>query len=116
MFTINKLFHKYLTEGIEVTDFIYGETIYSTVKLIDYKNISNNEFIVVNQLEVSEDNVKKIPDVVIYVDGMPLVLMELKSTSREEVTIEDAYNQLMNYKEVHIPTLFYYNAFLVISG
>ena len=43
-------------------------------------------------------------------NGMPLVLMELKSTSREEVTIEDAYKQLMNYKEVHIPTLFYYNA------
>ncbi|EKY27021.1 type I restriction endonuclease subunit R [Clostridium celatum] len=115
VFTNNKVFHKYLTEGVEITDFINGETIYSTVKLIDYENINNNEFLVVNQLEINEDEVKKIPDVVVYVNGMPLVLMELKSTSREEVTIEDAYKQLMNYKEVHIPTLFYYNAFLVIS-
>ena len=115
VFTNNKVFHKYLTEGVEVTDFINGETVYFTVNLVDYDNIYNNEFLAVNQLEVNEDEVKKIPDVVVYVNGIPLVLMELKSTSREEVTIEDAYNQLMNYKEVHIPTLFYYNAFLVIS-
>lgn len=115
VFTNNKVFHKYLTEGVEVSDFINGETVYSTVNLVDYGNINNNEFLAVNQLEVNEDEVKKIPDVVVYVNGIPLVLMELKSTSREEVTIEDAYNQLMNYKEVHIPTLFYYNAFLVIS-
>lgn len=113
--TNNKLFHKYLTEGVEVTEFISGEVDYATVKLIDYKNFDNNEFLVVNQLEVNEDEIKKIPDIVVYVNGIPLVLMELKSTSREEATIEDGYNQLMNYKEVHIPTLFYYNAFLVIS-
>ncbi|MBE6048424.1 MAG: HsdR family type I site-specific deoxyribonuclease, partial [Clostridium sp.] len=115
VFTNNKLFHKYLTEGVEVTDFINGETVYSTVKLIDYKEPEKNDFLVVNQLEVNEDDIKKIPDVVVYVNGLPLVLMELKSTSREEATIEHAYNQLMNYKNVHIPTLFYYNAFLVIS-
>lgn len=115
VFTNNKLFHKYLTEGVEVTDFINGETVYSTVKLIDYKDADNNDFLVVNQLEVNEDDIKKIPDVVVYVNGLPLVLMELKSTSREDATIEHAYNQLMNYKNVHIPTLFYYNAFLVIS-
>lgn len=115
VFTNNKLFHKYLTEGVEVTDFINGETVYSTVKLIDYNEPENNDFLVVNQLEVNEDDIKKIPDVVVYVNGLPLVLMELKSTSREEATIEHAYNQLMNYKNVHIPTLFYYNAFLVIS-
>ena len=115
VFTNNKLFHKYLTEGIEVTDFIDGKTVYHTVKLIDFDNIKNNEFLVVNQLEIVEDDIKKIPDVIVYVNGMPLVCMELKSTSREEVSIEDAYKQLMNYKEVHIPSLFYYNAFLVIS-
>ena len=115
VFTNNKLFHKYLTEGIEVTDFINGETVYSTVKLINYKEPEKNDFLVVNQLEVNEDDIKKIPDVVVYVNGLPLVLMELKSTSREDATIEHAYNQLMNYKNVHIPTLFYYNAFLVIS-
>ena len=115
VFTNNKLFHKYLTEGIEITDFIDGKTVYHTVKLIDFDNIENNEFLVVNQLEIVEDDIKKIPDVIVYVNGIPLVCMELKSTSREEVNIEDAYKQLMNYKEVHIPSLFYYNAFLVIS-
>ena len=115
VFTNNKLFHKYLTEGVEVTDFIKGETKYNTVKLIDYNNIQNNDFLVVNQLEVVEDGNKKIPDVIVYINGIPMVCMELKSTSREEVDIEDAYKQLMNYKEVHIPSLFYYNAFLVIS-
>ena len=115
VFTNNKLFHKYLTEGIEITDFIDGKTVYHTVKLIDFDNIKNNEFLVVNQLEIVEDDIKKIPDLIIYVNGIPLVCMELKSTSREEVNIEDAYKQLMNYKEVHIPSLFYYNAFLVIS-
>ena len=115
VFTNNKLFHKYLTEGIEITDFINGKTVYHTVKLIDFDNIENNEFLVVNQLEIVEDDIKKIPDIIIYVNGIPLVCMELKSTSREEVNIEDAYKQLMNYKEVHIPSLFYYNAFLVIS-
>ena len=115
VFTNNKLFHRYLTEGVEVTDFINGETVYNTVQLIDYDNIDNNDFLVVNQLEIVEDDVKKIPDVIVYVNGMPLVCMELKSTTREEVDCEDAYKQLMNYKEVHIPSLFYYNAFLVIS-
>ena len=115
VFTNNKLFHKYLTEGIEITDFINGKTAYHTIKLIDFDNIENNEFLVVNQLEIVEDDIKKIPDIIVYVNGIPLVCMELKSTSREEVTIEDAYNQLMNYKEVHIPSLFYYNAFLIIS-
>ena len=100
---------------MEVTDFINGETKYYTVKLIDYDKIENNDFLVVNQLEIVEDGNKKIPDVVIYINGIPIVCMELKSTSREEVDIEDAYKQLMNYKEVHIPSLFYYNAFLVIS-
>ncbi|MCH1959923.1 type I restriction endonuclease subunit R [Romboutsia hominis] len=115
VFTNNKLFHKYLTEGVEVTDFVNGETVYNNVKLIDYDNIENNDFLVVNQLEIIEDDIKKIPDVIVYVNGIPLVCMELKSTSREEVDCEDAYKQLMNYKEVHIPSLFYYNAFLVIS-
>lgn len=115
VFTNNKLFHKYLTEGIEITEFINGKTAYHTIKLIDFDNIENNEFLVVNQLEIVEDDIKKIPDIIVYVNGIPLVCMELKSTSREEVNIEDAYKQLMNYKKVHIPSLFYYNAFLVIS-
>ena len=61
--------------------------MYYTIKLIDYDNIKNNEFLVVNQLEIVEDEIKKIPDVIVYVNGMPIVCMELKSTSREEVDI-----------------------------
>ena len=115
VFTNNKLFHKYLVEGIEVGDFVEGEVKYATIRLIDFEVPTNNDWLVVNQLEITEDGTKKRPDVFVYVNGIPLVVMELKSTSREEVTVEDAYNQLMSYKEVHIPSLFYYNAFLVIS-
>ncbi len=88
VFTNNKLFHKYLTEGIEITDFINGKTAYHTIKLIDFDNIKNNEFLVVNQLEIVEDDINKIPDIIVYVNGIPLVCMELKSTSREEVDMK----------------------------
>ncbi len=115
VFTNNMHFHKYLVEGVEVVELIDGETIYNTIKLIDYNNIENNDWLVVNQLQITEDGTKKIPDTIVYVNGIPLVVMELKSTLREDVGTQEAYNQLMNYKEVHIPTLFYYNAFLVIS-
>ena len=114
-FTNNKVFHKYLTENIEIPEFIEGETIYHRVRLIDWDNPDHNDFLVVNQLEVVEKDTKKIPDIVLFINGMPLVVLELKSTSREEVSIEDAYKQLKNYMNVHIPSLFYYNAFLVIT-
>lgn len=115
VFTNNKVFHKYLTETVEVAEFVNGKTVYHRVRLIDWEVPENNDFLVVNQLEVVEKGQKKIPDIVLYVNGIPLVVFELKSTSREEVDIEDAYKQLKNYMNVHIPSLFYYNAFLVIS-
>ncbi|PHG81178.1 type I restriction endonuclease subunit R [Bacillus wiedmannii] len=117
VFTNNKLFHKYLTETIEVPEFVNGETVYHRIKLIEWNKdkVKNNDFLVVNQLEVVEKGGKKIPDVVVYINGIPLVVMELKSTSREEVNVEDAYRQLKNYMNIHIPSLFYYNAFLIIS-
>ncbi len=113
--TNNKVFSKYMTECVEVTDFQNGETIYHRVKLIDWETPYNNDFLVVNQLEVLEQGSKKIPDIVVFVNGIPLVVVELKSTAREEVDIEDAYKQLKNYQTMYIPSLFYYNAFLVIS-
>jgi type I restriction enzyme, R subunit len=115
VFTNNKVFSKYMAETVEVTEFVKGETVYHRINLIDWDNAENNDFLVVNQLEVVEKGGKKIPDIVMYINGMPLVVMELKSTSREEVDIEDAYKQLKNYMNVHIPSLFYYNAFLMIS-
>ncbi|RYL93417.1 type I restriction endonuclease subunit R [Sporolactobacillus sp. THM7-4] len=113
--TNNRVFHKFLTETIEIPEFVNGETVYHRVSLVDWDTPENNDFLVVNQLEVVEKDAKKIPDVVVYINGMPLIVMELKSTSREKVGIEDAYKQLKNYMNVHIPTLFYYNAFLMIS-
>ena len=107
VFTNNKLFHKYLTEGIEITDFINGKTAYHTIKLIDFDNIKNNEFLVVNQLEIVEDDIKKIPDLIIYVNGIPLVCMELKSTSREEVSIEDEVIDTLGVDYKNLDTLLY---------
>ncbi|MCR2820042.1 type I restriction endonuclease subunit R [Lederbergia panacisoli] len=115
VFANNKVFHKYLTESVEIPEFVNGETIYHRVRLVDWDEPKYNEFLVVNQLELIEKDSKKIPDVVLYINGLPLMVMELKSTSREEVDIEDAYKQLRNYMNVHIPSLFYYNAFLMIS-
>lgn len=114
VFTNNKVFHRKLTESIEIAEFVDGETVYHRVHLVDWNDPENNDFLVVNQLEIEEHSTK-IPDMVIYINGMPLIVMELKSTSREEVTIDDAYKQLKNYMNVHIPSLFYYNAFLMIS-
>ncbi|QHE59922.1 HsdR family type I site-specific deoxyribonuclease [Rossellomorea vietnamensis] len=115
VFTNNKTFSKYLTETVEVTEFVDGETIFHRVSLLDWNTPENNDFLVVNQLEVIEKGARKIPDVVVYVNGMPLVVLELKSASREEVNIDDAFKQIKNYMNVHIPSLFYYNAFLIIS-
>ena len=115
VFTNNKVFTKYLTETVEVTEFVDGETVYHRVSLVDWDHVENNDFLVVNQLEVLEHGGSKIPDIVVYINGFPLVVVELKSASREEVNIEDAYKQLKNYMNVHIPSLFYYNAFLMIS-
>lgn len=110
----NKVFHKKLTESVEIPEFVDGETIYHRVCLVDWVNLKNNDFLVVNQFEVNEHS-KKIPDIVLFVNGLPLVVIELKSTSREEVNLHDAYKQLKNYMNVHVPSLFYYNAFLMIS-
>jgi type I restriction enzyme R subunit len=115
VFTNNKMFYKYLTENLEIPEFVDGETIYHRIQLIDWDRPENNDFLIVNQLEVIERDTKKIPDIVLYVNGLPLVVMELKSTSREEVDIEDAYKQLKNYMNIHIPSLFYYNTFLMIT-
>lgn len=110
----NKQFTKYLLEGISVPIQENGETRYKTVKIVDFDNISNNIFKAINQYTIIEHSEKR-PDIIIFVNGMPLVVVELKSTVREEVKLEDGYHQLMGYKEVHIPSLFYYNQFMIIS-
>lgn len=110
----NQQFTKYLLEGISVPIQENGETRYKTVKIVDFDNISNNTFKAINQYTIIEHSEKR-PDIIIFINGMPLVVVELKSTIREEVKLEDGYHQLMGYKEVHIPSLFYYNQFMIVS-
>lgn len=110
----NKQFTKYLLEGIPVPIQENGETRYKTVKILDLDNIQNNTFKAINQYTIIEHSEKR-PDIIIFINGMPLVVVELKSTVREDVKLIDAYHQLKGYQEVHIPTLFYYNQFMVVS-
>ncbi len=110
----NKQFTKYLLEGISVPIQENGETRYKTVKIVDFDNISNNTFKAINQYTIIEHSEKR-PDIIIFINGMPLVVVELKSTVREDVKLEDGYHQLRGYQEVHIPSLFYYNQILIVS-
>ena len=110
----NKQFTKYLLEGIAVPVQENGETKYKTVKILDFDNINNNIFKAINQYTIIEHSEKR-PDIIIFINGLPLVVIELKSTIREEVKLIDGYHQLKGYQEVHIPTLFYYNQFMIVS-
>lgn len=109
----NIIFTDYLQNGIEVAYFHNGEQKYERVHLIDYNNIDRNSFIVANQWTFQEHSEKR-PDVVIFVNGLPLVVIELKSPSREETDASEAYRQLRNYM-LEVPSFFVYNAFCVMS-
>lgn len=106
----NYEFYHMLYAGVEIP--IEGDRTY-TAKLVDRNNIENNSFHVINQYTIIEYKEKR-PDVIIFINGIPLVVFELKSAIKEETTIENAYNQIKNYQQ-DIRTLFYYNAFNVIS-
>lgn len=109
----NDTFMKYLQNGVK-TDYIENnEERGVIVKLIDYENPINNQFTAIRQWTVVE-HAKKRPDIVIFINGLPLVVIELKSPSREEVDSSNGYRQINTYKAV-IPILFNYNAFCVIS-
>lgn len=109
----NIIFTDYLQNGIEVAYFHNGEQKYERVHLIDYDHIDRNSFIVANQWTFQEHSEKR-PDVVIFVNGLPLVVIEIKSPSREETDASEAYRQLRNYM-LEIPSFFVYNAFCVMS-
>lgn len=114
LFQNNYTFHKYLTEGVEIEyrkgDRIAGDKVW----LIDYENPSKNEFLVVNQYTVIEGNTNKRPDIILFVNGLPLVVIELKNATDENATIQSAFNQLQTYKQA-IPSLFQYNTMLIAS-
>lgn len=109
----NRVFMDYLQNGITVSYFYDGEQKNSIVYLVDYENIENNIFTVANQWRI-EDKVPHRPDVIVFLNGLPVVVFELKSPSREETDASDAYLQLKTYQR-NIPVLFNYNAFNVMS-
>lgn len=110
----NETFHRYLTDGVDVEmrteSGIRGEKIY----IVDFENPENNEFLAVNQFTVVEGNQNKRPDIILFVNGLPLVVIELKNAVDENANLKSAFNQLQTYKQA-IPSLFTYNSLLIIS-
>lgn len=109
----NVIFMDYLQNGIPVRYLENGEERSSIIYLVDYKNHENNSFIVANQWTFIEKS-KKRPDMIIFLNGIPIVLMELKSPSRENTDSSEAYRQIRNYM-IEIPSMFVYNAICVMS-
>jgi len=109
----NIQFMDYLQNGVSVNYYDKGEQHASLVNLVDYQNVNRNTFTIANQWTITENSERR-PDVIIFLNGLPVVVFELKSPSREETDASEAYRQLRNY--IHeIPSLFIYNAFLVMS-
>ncbi len=110
----NETFHKYLTEGVDVEvrtkDGIRGEKVY----LVDFENAERNEFLAINQFTIIENAKNKRPDIILFINGLPLVVIELKNAVDENATIKTAFNQLQTYKQA-IPSLFTYNELLIVS-
>lgn len=110
----NENFHRYLTDGVDVEmrteNGIRGEKIY----IVDFEKPENNEFLAVNQFTVVEGNQNKRPDIILFVNGLPLVVIELKNAVDENANLKSAFNQLQTYKQA-IPSLFTYNSLLIIS-
>lgn len=110
----NEAFHKMLTEGVPVSVRKEGQERGERVWLVDFQNPENNVFFAINQFTVTEHNQNKRPDVILFVNGLPLVVIELKNPADEQATVRKAYDQIQTYKSV-IPSLFFHNAFCVIS-
>lgn len=110
----NETFHRLLTEGVPVTYQKNGQARGDLVWLVDFAHPENNDFLVVNQCTIIENNVNKRPDVILFVNGLPLVVLELKNAADETASVFSAFQQLQTYKQ-EIPSLFNYNGLLVIS-
>lgn len=110
----NEEFHKFLVEKVKVP---YQERDYERsheIALVDFEKPSNNEYLIANQFTIVERNQNKRPDILLFVNGIPLVLMELKNAASEIADIKSAYQQIQTYKSV-IPSLFTYNTICIIS-
>ena len=110
----NEAFHRFLTEGVPVSKRIDGDDRGDRVWLIDFKDPMNNEFVVANQMTIVENGQNKRPDIILFVNGLPLVVIELKNAADENATMSSAFRQIDTYKAI-IPSLFTYNGLIVIS-
>jgi len=111
---VNEIFHRMLVEGIDVEFSTEHGMQGNKVWLIDFKTPANNEFLVCNQFTVIQNNVNKRPDVLLFINGLPLVVIELKNPGDENATVKKAFTQLQNYKNA-ISSLFAYNSLLIAS-
>ena len=110
----NEAFHKMLTDGVDV-EYRKGEQIRGDkVWLLDFFNADKNEFSAINQFTIIENNNNKRPDVILFINGLPLVVLELKNPADENATVKKAFDQLQTYKHT-IPSLFNYNSILIAS-
>jgi len=114
LISANETFHAMLSEGVLVASHKDGQERGERVWLLNFQNPENNIFCAINQFTVQEHNQHKRPDVILYVNGLPLVVIELKNPADANATIRKAYDQIQTYKQV-IPTLFFYNVLCVIS-
>lgn len=110
----NEAFHRMLTEGVRVSYQKNGDIRGDLVWLIDERNLDNNDFLAVNQFTVVENDLHKRLDMVLFINGLPLVVFELKNPSQENATVRSAFQQIQTYKAM-IPRLFTYNGFIVLS-
>ncbi|MGV6816914.1 MAG: type I restriction endonuclease subunit R [Thiotrichales bacterium] len=110
----NRAFHRLLIDGVKVQFNQGDEKVTDHVQLIDFENPDNNQFLVVNQFTVQGSKMNRRPDVVVFINGLPVAVIELKNPADENADVWDAHNQLQTYKE-EIPDLFVFNEALVVS-
>ena len=111
----NLTFHENLINGVEIEDYDdEGQSIVEIVKIVDFEHPQNNDFLAVNQLTVVNGDYTKRPDIVLFINGLPIVVIELKNSTNETVGVEDGYHQLETYK-MRIPQLFTFNEVLITS-
>ncbi len=110
----NHLFHRMLVNGVDVEYRANNRVVYDKVRLVDFDDRNNNDWLVVNQFTVIEGQNNRRPDIVLFINGLPLVVIELKNPADENATIWTAFSQLQTYKQ-QIPSLFTFNEVLVVS-
>lgn len=114
LLTDNENFHKMLVDGVPVEYREDGDIKGNLVKICDFSEKNNNEFLAVNQFTIIENNVNKRPDIILFINGLPMVIIELKNPADENATIRKAYDQIVTYRN-SIPSLFVFNEICIIS-